>query len=645
MGIIYTLSESRRMTESTESRVPLPVRHALAALEVLRTEDAALAHAVQKVLPGYAKEMHRRGEEVSVENLLAAARLGAQYLKDASRPHKPDNFMSAYQSIAERFAAAHHAEQSKLEKLLRATREEGKNPQAALNMMLVDCAELGLTNLVQYSLSQGADVHEDNDRALRVAAIKGHTQTVALLLDHGANLHAEGGAALLNAAINGCIDTARLLLGRSAEARAEVKHAFAFAVGWGQTDITAMFLEYGDLDRKTRSAVLGNALAQDHIETASLLLDHGANKKILTEDQAQSVAAYRHAVTRWKNTVRMVPPAGLWTCDPAAFKPALFAQIKKSIETEGYRGATANIYAYNAAALFQSEERVLAYLKKWGENVVGRQPLHDIIHMAELPKDLSTAQLSDWGDAVLKHGPQMAKLVKFCDRLPSPVKSADGKSWSYTATRAAVARFAFNHAAEHPALAALCMEHAVDEYEFDTALTLTKIAKEKSNIPEITIDGARFGLEGAVFKKLANDDVRGLFLGELTDCCQSIGKAGSKCAMHGFASENGGFYAIENVRGEIIGQSWAWRGTDGEMCFDSLETLGNRVTAEQWKQLLDETAKELAARRDHGVTALHVGTGGATPDSIGRQFASHAAKPVDYEGYRDSEKQIRVWKR
>jgi hypothetical protein len=65
---------------------------------------------------------------------------------------------------------------------------------------------------------------------------------------------------------------------------------------------------------------------------------------------------------------------------------------------------------------------------------------------------------------------------------------------------------------------------------------------------------------------------------------------------------------------------------------------------------MQETAKELTQRKDHDVTALHIGAGGRTPEnSLRRIFKdSTKAKPKGFSpfGHRDSRlSQIRVWKR
>jgi hypothetical protein len=236
--------------------------------------------------------------------------------------------------------------------------------------------------------------------------------------------------------------------------------------------------------------------------------------------------------------------------------------------------------------------------------------------------------------------------VKFADKLPEPLKSDDGRTWSMLKTRNAVAQFAYERANENLELAALCLEYAVDEYNFNKALELTKEPVPEKNIPEVTVDGADFGMPGATFRRLEPGDVRGLFLGEITDCCQSIGGQGEQCARNGFTSEDSGFYVVENSRGKIVGETWAWRGRDGELVFDSLETLGRNVTHKQWRKLAEEFAQALTEKPENDVTALHIGTGGATSRKLVRKFSAAAspAEPRDgYQAYRDSRQQVVIW--
>lgn len=409
-----------------------------------------------------------------------------------------------------------------------------------------------------------------------------------------------------------------------------------------------------------------NATGDTHgITTIGLLLQSGADVGRLDPASRARIEQLQPHFDRWQRVTRQLPPHGLLRCDPTPFRPAVFNDLMQVMHAEGYGAA----YAYKAMALFQSGDRVLQYLKKWGKPN-SSQPLHNVLQAVQLPEDLSGVNLNDWGDAILRHGPDMAKLVKFCKSIPSPARTDDGSSWSLVKTREIAAQFVYARGGEHRALAALCHKHNVSEQSFNTALDIVQQTPPmEKDLPEIDIDGKRFGLENARFRKLANDDIRSLFLGELTACCQSIGGHGSNCARHGYTSPNGGFYVVETQGGEIIGQTWAWRGQKGELVFDSLEMLSDRVSAEQWHALVGEVVKDVSAKKtQHNITALMVGSSGETPASFAQTFAKtrpagpvmtyatyappkdappaiEAAVPRDYSGYRDSNTQYVIWQK
>jgi len=196
----------------------------------------------------------------------------------------------------------------------------------------------------------------------------------------------------------------------------------------------------------------------------------------------------------------------------------------------------------------------------------------------------------------------------------------------------------------------LCNQYEVDEYDFEEALDVVLKQEQKimeqgqqpDHILDITIEGEEFNMPKATFMKLPVNDIRGLFLGKATDCCQSIGGAGSECAKYGYESENSGFYVVIEDK-KIIGQCWAWRGEEGELVFDSLETLGGRVSEDSWWEICNAFGKKIE-EQDNDVTAFHVGQGGGTQCMEFNQ-AAKAAKPKTYNGYRDSNQQYQVWQR
>ena len=60
-------------------------------------------------------------------------------------------------------------------------------------------------------------------------------------------------------------------------------------------------------------------------------------------------------------------------------------------------------------------------------------------------------------------------------------------------------------------------------------------------------------------------------LGELTNCCQSLGKAGETAMMHGFLNPDAGFWVIEDKDGKVKAQAVIWKADNGDLVFDNIE--------------------------------------------------------------------------
>lgn len=360
----------------------------------------------------------------------------------------------------------------------------------------------------------------------------------------------------------------------------------------------------------------------------------------LRDKEVKRLTEFRN---EWQRLCGYVPFGKIAEFNPAGLSKKCFEDVSEMLVKEGMDESIAQRYAYQTARLFRSTDRVLAYLDKWGQAT--RQPLHDIIHDINLP-DRTDLDFSAWADAVLQHGPAMARLTPFADRIKEPLRSDDGKVYSLNKTREAVSQFAYKRAKDHKVLSSLCYAFKITEHDFNRGLKIAKKFKkdQRSKIPDITIEGDQFGKPGYKFSKLPDGDVRGLLLGQYTDCCQHIASAGASCAEHGFLSDNGGFYIVEDGEGQIIGQSWAWIGKNNELVFDSLENLKGRLNKENWNDICEHVADYLNASDNNCVTRFHVGQGGATP-ALDFAIASQSASPSDYSGYRDSKTQYQVWSR
>ena len=122
--------------------------------------------------------------------------------------------------------------------------------------------------------------------------------------------------------------------------------------------------------------------------------------------------------------------------------------------------------------------------------------------------------------------------------------------------------------------------------------------KSATMIPAVTVHNGDYK-----FRKLDDHDKFGPFLGLQTDCCQHLHNAGSSCAEAGYRDPESGFYVVEK-EGQIIAQSWAWRGRDNSLCFDSIEAKSG-INIERVANLYKEAATLLIGKL--GIARVTVG--------------------------------------
>ena len=85
---------------------------------------------------------------------------------------------------------------------------------------LIEYARNGDLQKVQLLLDKGADIHANDDEALRWASSNGHLEVVRLLLSNGANIHSYNDFALRYASYHGYLEIVKLLLANGAEVHA-----------------------------------------------------------------------------------------------------------------------------------------------------------------------------------------------------------------------------------------------------------------------------------------------------------------------------------------------------------------------------------------------------------------------------------------
>ena len=95
-----------------------------------------------------------------------------------------------------------------------------KIDQNRLNNMLIEIAEAGSVKGVSMMVSKGANVHYQNDYALRQTSQNGHLDIVKYLVENGANVHADDDYALRLASQNGHLEVVKYLIEHGADIHA-----------------------------------------------------------------------------------------------------------------------------------------------------------------------------------------------------------------------------------------------------------------------------------------------------------------------------------------------------------------------------------------------------------------------------------------
>lgn len=363
-------------------------------------------------------------------------------------------------------------------------------------------------------------------------------------------------------------------------------------------------------------------------------------------------------IDRWQNTLHINPPPGLTECTPIGLKTKTYSALKEILcdeidNCENDEDDNAHMWqqmintqhgfsmaVYKLSRLFGTANRALDYMEKWGD-FEKNQPLRQLANQIRIPLTESF-NAKAWGDAALKHGPEMGKLAEYAHKLRTPP--------TMTKSRTEMAKRVFSCGRDNPEFAALCIDLNVPEEQFNLSLKIWSELKmqgfPEKNLPDITIDGEAFESPGTQFHLMKNDDIRGFILGHYLDCCQHImHENGGMPTLHGMSSENGGFYCIEDENENIIGAIWAWRGKNDELVFDSLENSKGQMNKEKWHKVLTAFTEELQnTPSDIPEFLVAVDSYGKLEEGTYKETGIPAT-PKDYaeDHYRDSQRQLEVW--
>ena len=136
--------------------------------------------------------------------------------------------------------ASHNGRLAVVQTLLNA----GANVHANNDYALRWASENGHGAVVQELLTAGSNVHAQDDWALRLASENGHGAVVQALLTAGANVHAQDDEALRCASAGGHLAVVQALLTAGANVHADDDEALRWASAGGHTDVVALLRKH-----------------------------------------------------------------------------------------------------------------------------------------------------------------------------------------------------------------------------------------------------------------------------------------------------------------------------------------------------------------------------------------------------------------
>jgi len=175
-----------------------------------------------------------------------------------------------------------------------------------------------------------------------------------------------------------------------------------------------------------------------------------------------------------------------------------------------------------------------------------------------------------------------------------------------------LARCSYARGNEDAPFASLCLQYRVPEERFNLCLDYMRDGwpkKTSDHLPDIQVQSDRF-----IMSKVPVDDKRALIMGDITDCCQSIGGHSEQCVKDLTSLSDNGLYVIQRGN-KIIGQAYAWLSDTGNLCLDSIECLPHEIDDNSLRALLQSFAVTVL-NQDASIKRVNVGTGGKTPKNL-----------------------------
>lgn len=344
-------------------------------------------------------------------------------------------------------------------------------------------------------------------------------------------------------------------------------------------------LYFENLDIATPDEEILNALANDPRFTSAYpdlgeILQHifsfedGADKAdMLSQLKEIQVVPHLENTTR-DSWTRLNTELGYFSDDPELF--ALYNELTNAcramiilVEQNNPDGNLAYTYAYKLMALFvdQNNPPVSGFeeiskkteqLLKRVSSKINTTPYHDVLlNRVKLPVAHHVGDIPGWRNFIHTNPNNTVAALQYFAMAPeieAVMKNRGETHWvprDLAEAKSIAAQCHYARGSRNPELSIVSRQYNIpedgDECSFNKCLdyleTISWPIKTQDTLPHPEIKGEG-DAAGYYWVKLPTNDLRALFLGMLTGCCQSIGGHSEKCVKDAVSLQYNGLYVL-----------------------------------------------------------------------------------------------------
>ena len=224
-----------------------------------------------------------------------------------------------------------------------------------------------------------------------------------------------------------------------------------------------------------------------------------------------------------------------------------------------------------------------------------------------------------WGELLLDQGPSRFFYLKTAHLLDSMPRNAQGKILIGQLDRqlydkiADLVGFCSQYdCSRYSELKIVADILSIQKFKSDCRADTADLPDKVSTIPDIHIDGSRFGKPGYHFGRLSYEDDRFFVVGRFTKSCEYIDGDWGATIREGYRNRASTYYCLFDPNDRIIAHTWVYMDAQDwdKIILDGFEADQNNETVS--KALLERIVEEMNKEDTHktfivGTSAAHIG--------------------------------------